>query len=208
MRWLAAWLLGCAPLVASGQAGPRANAEPGWPEYAGTLAGQRYSAATQINRSNVVQLQQLWSLDVRQYEGDKPRGSFEATPVLWRGTLFLTTPKDVVLAVDAATGKLRWRFDPGVKDEDVHYIGTSRGVALWHDPRSRRPCRDRVLVTTLDRRLLALDARTGGTCKGFGNAGAVDLSVGIYLPNKRLPVLHVAAGCGRRSRYSWVFRCR
>jgi quinoprotein glucose dehydrogenase len=126
-------------------------------------------------------LQQVWTLDVRQYEGAKPRGSFEATPVLWRGTLYLTTPKDVVLAVDAATGKVQWTFDPGVKDEDVHYIATSRGVALWHDVR-RGACADRVLVATLDRRLIALDARTGKRCAGFGNAGTVDLGVGLYLP--------------------------
>jgi quinoprotein glucose dehydrogenase len=158
--------------------------EAGWPEYGGTLEGQRYSAATHIDRSNVGQLQQIWSVDVRQYEGDKPRGSFEATPVLWHGTLYLTTPKDVVLAVDAASGEVRWTFDPGVKDQDVHYIGTSRGVALWHDTGRGRACSDRVLVATLDRRLIALDAETGKVCRGFGNVGTIDLTSGLYVPNK------------------------
>jgi quinoprotein glucose dehydrogenase len=183
MRWLAAGLLGCLAFVGLAQTSPRGRPEPGWPEYGGTLESQRYSAAAQINRSNVAQLRQLWSLDVRQFEGDKPRGSFEATPVLWRGSLFLTTPKDVVLAVDAASGKVRWTFDPGVKDADVHYIGTSRGVALWHDRRGGA-CSDRVLIATLDRRLIAVDARNGTVCKAFGNGGTVDLSVGLYLPNK------------------------
>jgi quinoprotein glucose dehydrogenase len=145
MRWLAVGLLGCVAVLGFGQTGRREAAEPGWAEYGGTLQGQRYSTATQINRSNVVQLRQLWSLEVRQYEGDKPRGSFEATPVLWRGTLYLTTPKDVVLAVDAVNGKVRWTFDPGVKDQDVHYIGTSRGVELWHDVHAGAACSDRVL---------------------------------------------------------------
>jgi quinoprotein glucose dehydrogenase len=160
------------------------RAESGWPEYGGTLEGQRYSTATQINRNNVAQLQQLWSVDVRHYEGDKPRGTFEATPVLWRNTLYLTTPKDVVLAVDAATGEVRWTFDPGVKDEEVHYIATSRGVALWHDTPHSGVCSDRVLVATLDRRLISVDATTGRICRSFGNAGTVDLSVGLYVPNK------------------------
>ena len=177
MKWLAAGLLGCMAFAAYGQT------EPGWPEYGATLAGQRYSAATQINRSNVTQLHQVWSLDVRQYEGDKPRGSFESTPVLWRGTLYLTTPKDVVLALDAATGKVRWSFDPGVKDEDIHFIGTSRGVALWHDRRGTK-CSDRVLVATLDRRLIALDAHKGTVCVAFGSGGTVDLGSGLYLPKK------------------------
>lgn len=161
----------------------KAQAEPGWPEYGGTLEGQRYSAATQIDRSNVTQLRQVWSLDVRKYEGPRPRGSFEATPVLWRGTLYLTTPKNVVLAVDAASGEVRWTFDPGIKDEDVHYIATSRGVALWHDTSRSGRCPDRVLLATLDRRLIELDARTGLLCKVFGRGGTVDLSVGLYLPS-------------------------
>lgn len=169
-------------LAASAQ--KRAWAEPGWPEYGGTLEGQRYSAATQINHSNVTQLREVWSLDVRKFEGPRPRGSFEATPVLWRGTLYLTTPKDVVLAVDAASGQVRWAFDAGVKDEDVHYIATSRGVALWHGAGRSGQCPDRVLVATLDRRLIALDAGTGSLCKEFGRGGTVDLSVGLYLPNK------------------------
>src|ERR1700742_3794140 len=152
-----------------------------WPECGGSLAGQRYSAAEEINRGNVSRLEKAWTLDVRQYEGAKPRGSFEATPVLWHGTLYLTTPKDVVLAVDAASGKVTWTFDPGVKDEDVHFIATSRGVALWHDAR-RGACADRVLLATLDRRLIALDARKGKPCTGFGSGGTVDLGVGVYVP--------------------------
>ena len=86
---------------------PVRRGEAGWPEYGGSLAGQRYSAVLEIERENVSRLQRAWTLDVRQLEGAKPRGSFEATPVLWQETLFLTTPKDVVLAVDAVTGKLR-----------------------------------------------------------------------------------------------------
>lgn len=188
MRWLrlavAIATLGGSLLAAGQKMARTTGAGPGWPEYGGTLAGQRYSPATQINRGNVAQLRQVWSVDVRQYEGPKPRGSFEATPVLWRGTLYLTTPKDVVLAVDAVSGKVRWTFDPGVKDEDVHFIGTSRGVALWHDAHSSGACSDRVLIATLDRRLMAVDARTGKVCKDFGNGGTVDLSVGLYVPNK------------------------
>ncbi|HXS12040.1 MAG TPA: pyrroloquinoline quinone-dependent dehydrogenase [Acidobacteriaceae bacterium] len=155
--------------------------DAGWTEYGGSLGGQRYSAARQIDRGNLSRLEKAWTVDVRQYEGAKPRGSFEATPVLWRGTLYLTTPKDVVLAVDAATGKVRWTFDPQVKDEEVHYIATSRGVALWHEAR-RGACADRVLIATLDRRLIALDARTGELCRRFGDGGTVDLGAGLYVP--------------------------
>ena len=162
---------------------PAAAAGQGWPEYGGTLAGQRYSAAQQIGRGNVGRLRQVWSVDVRPFEGDKPRGSFEATPVLWQGTLYLTTPRDVVLAVDATTGKVRWSFDPKQDDAKLHYIVTSRGVALWHDAKARGHCADRVFVATLDRRLIALDARTGARCTGFGADGEVNLARGLYVSN-------------------------
>ena len=157
-----AWVFLAAAIGSTGVAA----AGQGWPEYGGSLAGQRYSPGKQIDRGNVSRLGKVWTLDVRQFEGGKPRGSFEATSVLWHGTLYLTTPKDVVLAVDAASGKVRWIFDPGVRDEDVHYIATSRGVALWHDAR-RGSCADRVMVATLDRRLIALDARKGKLCAGL-----------------------------------------
>ncbi|HEY4008725.1 MAG TPA: pyrroloquinoline quinone-dependent dehydrogenase [Acidobacteriaceae bacterium] len=183
MRWLgwgAAGILAGLAVLGGTHAGAQTDA--GWPEYGGTPAGQRYSAARQISRENVAELQPAWTVDLRPYEGARPRGTFEATPVLWRGTLFLTTPKDVVLAVDAANGRVRWSFDPAVKDEDVHYIATSRGVALWHDTVRRDGCADRVLLATLDRRLIAVDATKGSLCAGFGRGGTVDLSAGVYAP--------------------------
>lgn len=155
----------------------------GWPEYGGTLAGQRYSGARQVDPSNVGRLRVVWSVDVRRFEGDKPRGSFEATPVLWQGTLYLTTPKDVVLAMDAATGTVRWSFDPKLDDARLHYIVTSRGVTLWHDARAHGRCADRVFLATLDRRLIALDARRGLRCAAFGADGEVDLTRGLYVSN-------------------------
>lgn len=174
----------CALLIAGvGVLPVSAAAGQDWPEYGGTAAGQRYSAARQIGRSNVARLRQVWSVDVRPFEGDKPRGSFEATPVLWQGTLYLSTPKDVVLAVDAATGKVRWSFDLKLDDAKLHYIVTSRGVALWHDAKARGQCADRVFVATLDRRLMALDARTGLRCRNFGAMGEVDLAQGLYVSN-------------------------
>lgn len=185
MRWAgrATAMLLAGMALAAGAQRTAQKSEAAWAEYGGTLAGQRYSAAREIDRRSVSRLERVWTVDVRRYEGERPRGMFEAAPVLWRGTLYLTTPKDVVLAVDAATGAVRWSFDPGLKDEDLHFIVTSRGVALWHDAQRRGTCADRVFVATLDRRLMALDARTGKLCAGFGAGGAVNLSRGLYVSN-------------------------
>jgi quinoprotein glucose dehydrogenase len=159
-----------------------------WPEYGGNAAGQRFSAARQITRENVIALKPVWMVPVARYEGAKPSGSFEATPVLWQGTLYFDTPRDVVMAVDAATGRVRWVFDPKVEDAKIRYIVTSRGVALWHDEAGHTgtACADRVFVATLDRRLIALDAREGRECREFGREGTVDLGTGIYVSKPEL----------------------
>jgi quinoprotein glucose dehydrogenase len=157
----------------------------GWPVYGGNLAGQHYAAARQIDRTNVDKLQVAWVAHTHTF--DKPsasssaRASFEDTPVLWNGMLFVSTPFDEVLALDAATGKVRWTFDPQVDRDAPVNIVTSRGVSLWHAKhRLAGVCgRDRVLIATLDRRLIARDATTGAACPGFGTAGTVDLSQGI-----------------------------
>ena len=157
----------------------------GWPDYGGTLAGQRYSTEKQINKQNVGQLQVAWTFHTHVF--DKPsdnsnwRASFEATPVLWNGMLYFDTPFDAIFAVDAATGKLRWSFDPEVDREGAIYIVTSRGVSLWHakKPKPGICGSDAVLVATEDRRLIARDAKTGVACPKFGIAGTVDLGQGV-----------------------------
>lgn len=109
--------------------------------------------------------------------------SFEATPVLWNGTLYFETPYNQVFAVDAATGKLRWQFDPQIDREGGIYILASRGVALWHakTPQPGVCGADRVLLATLDRRLMARDAASGEACPQFGVHGSVDLSRGVEI---------------------------
>jgi quinoprotein glucose dehydrogenase len=162
----------------------------GWPEYGGDLAGQRFSAATEIRKENVASLQVSWTFHTHALDRSSPANgfaSFEATPVLWKDTLYFDGPFDEVFAVDATTGRLKWTYDPGVLREHL-FIVTSRGVALWH---ARRPrpgvCgTDAVLVATLDRRLIARDAATGAACSRFGDKGTVDLTKGVDLARRDL----------------------
>jgi quinoprotein glucose dehydrogenase len=164
-----------------------ANSDTGWPVYGGNLAGQRYSGLTQINRSNIDQLRVAWSFQTHALDGPPSplykRAPFEATPVLWNDTLYFDSPFDTIFALDASTGHLKWSFDPKVDRNGEIYIVTSRGVALWHAKNPRRgTCgSDVVLVATLDRRLIARDARTGAACPRFGNDGTVDLSQGVSI---------------------------
>ncbi len=108
---------------------------------------------------------------------DWSRSAFEATPILYDGTLYLTTSSTDVVAVNAVDGTLRWRHDSQSR-KDLHYSdGVSRGVSLWVDEASaaEAACHARIYAPTLDARLLALDAATGKPCADFGEHGAVNL---------------------------------
>jgi quinoprotein glucose dehydrogenase len=157
----------------------------GWPTYGGNAGGQRYSASKQITPVNVKQLQKVWEFHTGAL-GTKHAGSlsaaFEATPVLFHDTLYLTTPFDVVFALDPATGTKRWSFDPQVNSPSDGNIITSRGVATWAGSAhlaEGSPCRSRILFGTLDTRLIEIDAATGEKCVEFGTGGELDLTLGV-----------------------------
>jgi quinoprotein glucose dehydrogenase len=160
--------------------------EAGWSAYGGDALGTRYSPLNEITPANVSDLRVAWVFRTGELgEGvkDWTRSAFEATPILYNGILYFTTPSTNVLAVDATTGTLRWRYDSHTR-KDVRYSdGVSRGVSLWVDPSNdtRTVCHARIFAPTLDGRLLALDATTGRLCRDFGDGGAIDLKQGIRL---------------------------
>jgi len=155
-----------------------------WPAYGGDDFGQRYSLLSEINRENVTDLKVAWTY----HTGERGEGfaradklSFEATPILIGETLYLSTPTNIVIAIDAATGRERWRHDPKIDRSKRYSEAASRGVSAWRDPYPKGigPCSQRIFSGTLDSRLLALDARNGAPCIGFGVNGTVDLAAGI-----------------------------
>ena len=122
-----------------------------WLTYGLTLGESRYSPLKQIDSGNVGRLGLAWSYDVGPGGGPQ-----EATPLVWNGTLYGVTNWSVVFAVDARTGKERWRWDPEVNQAAVRAkvcCGVvSRGLALYQG---------KIIVPVLDGRLQALDAETG-----------------------------------------------
>jgi quinoprotein glucose dehydrogenase len=154
--------------------------DAGWPAYGGDAGGTRYSPLTQISPANVGKLRVAWTFRTGELGlgvDDWSRSAFEATPILYDGTLYLTTSSTDVVAVSAVNGKLRWRHDSESR-KGLHYSdGVSRGVSLWLDANSRgdAACHARIFAPTLDGRLLALDAATGNACADFGDHGAVNL---------------------------------
>jgi quinoprotein glucose dehydrogenase len=171
-----------APLAAQRPpvAGSPLNGE--WTAYGRDAFGSRFSPLTQITRGNVSNLVPAWSFRTGEIDvptSEKPK--FEATPIVVDGTLYFATPLGRVFALDPTTGKERWRFDAHVAQNENFGDFTNRGVSTWLDPRApaRAPCRRRIYVGTLDARIIALDARTGAICRGFGSAGTVNLRAGL-----------------------------
>ncbi|MGA8043399.1 MAG: c-type cytochrome, partial [Terracidiphilus sp.] len=132
-----------------------------WPVYNGGSDGAHYSALTQINRGNVGHLAEAWRYDT----GDT--GNMETNPLIINGTLYAYSPKQKVIALDAATGQLRWQFDSGI-------AGTQpvRGLAWWADPAAGSHPR---LLAGIMNYLYCLDATTGHPIPTFGDNGRIDL---------------------------------
>ena len=135
-----------------------------WPAYGGA-DGDHYSRVTQINRANVHRLRQAWVFDT----GEK--GNIETNPIIIGGTLYAYTPSQKVIALDAATGKLKWKFDSGIVSTQP-----SRGVAYWTDGRD-----ERILAGVMNY-LYCLDAKTGKPIPSFGEGGRIDLRKGLREP--------------------------
>jgi len=150
-----------------------------WPSYGRDPGGSRFAPHAQINTANVAELTEAWRFNTGELEpGNR---SFEATPILVDGTLFLVTPLGRVFALDPVTGRERWRFDAKVSANVGFGDFTSRGVSTWLDSSASAstPCRRRIIVATVDARLFALDAATGRLCAGFGTNGTVSLREGL-----------------------------
>jgi quinoprotein glucose dehydrogenase len=129
-----------------------------WPAYGGSAENTHYSTLAQINRNNVKQLGVAWTFDTGE------PGGLQTSPIVVDGVLYGLTPSQKVFALDAATGKLLWKFDSGIPGTQP-----DRGLAFWGEAKQRR-----VLVGVMNF-LYALDAATGKPVAGFGKDGRIDL---------------------------------
>src|SRR5258708_9053182 len=161
--WFSLLLLTLAPAPAAQQIPLQAPAVPppssqALPRYGGNSEGHQFSLPAQINRSNVTQLQVVWTFDTGE------EGGLQTNPLIVNGVLYGITPTQKILALDAATGKLIWKFDSGIKGRQP-----DRGLAYWSSGTTAR-----ILVGIMNF-LYALDANTGKPIPDFGDAGRIDL---------------------------------
>ena len=162
--------------------------DAGWANYGNDPGGTRYSPARQIDRGNVAQLKVAWTYRTGALPYDEDldkKAAFEATPILIEGKLFLSTPYDHVIALNAVSGVKIWEFDPKLEHPYGFSEVTSRGVSAWRDGSARTSkggvCALRIFIGTLDARLIALDGETGKPCMDFGTNGEVDLTNEVKL---------------------------
>jgi quinoprotein glucose dehydrogenase len=154
-----------------GQSPPAAD----WRNVGGDPGCMRYSPLDQINRANVAQLKPAWTYHTGELEGRAGK-TIECTPIVVEGVMYLTTGYLRVVALDAATGRELWQFDP-LKDHKYEHRpasgGVNRGCAFWSDgkPAGER----RIIHGTSDGRLFSLDAGTGKLDPKFGEGGIRDL---------------------------------
>ncbi|PZR00180.1 MAG: membrane-bound PQQ-dependent dehydrogenase, glucose/quinate/shikimate family [Cereibacter sphaeroides] len=154
-----------------------------WRQYGRTNFGQRYSPLTQVTPENVASLVPAWTYqtgDVKRPD-DVGETTYQVTPLKVDDSLYICTPHNLAIALDAETGTEKWRFDPesGMNPDRQHQ--TCRGVTYWRDPAAAEgsPCAERVYLPTSDARLIALDARTGMMCTDFADYGTLHLERGM-----------------------------
>ncbi|WP_269789911.1 membrane-bound PQQ-dependent dehydrogenase, glucose/quinate/shikimate family [Stenotrophomonas sp. Iso1] len=167
------------------------NAASDWSAYGRTTEGLRNAPFDQINLKNVAQLTQAWMYRT----GDNGPGVDQNTPLQIGDTVYSCSRNNIVSALDADTGALRWKHDPEVS---APFWQRCRGLGFYRLPADAKviasadaadlanggstpvqTCAERIIETTADARLIALDADTGQPCGGFGNGGTVQLSQGM-----------------------------
>jgi len=172
-------LLFCLPILAADRAVE-------WPFYHGDQAGTHYSSLTEINASNVAQLKQAWvwktgETPLKEF-GTRP-GMFENTPLMIDNILYVTTPYNKIVALDAESGRELWSYDPKSYADGQPPNGTGyvhRGIAAWRDGANVR------LFLNTRYRLISIDAKTGKVVNSFGDNGIVDLSQGLVWPINKM----------------------
>ncbi len=148
-----------------------------WPVYGGQPAGDHYSPLAQINRDNVQKLQVAWTFD------SKEKGGLQTSPIIVGRTLYAYTPSQKVIALDGATGALKWTFDSGIAGTQP-----ARGLAYWSDGKEGR------ILAGVMHFLYALDAETGKPIASFGDGGRVDLREGLGRDPKTVSIALTSPG--------------
>ncbi|CAN5753344.1 glucose/quinate/shikimate family membrane-bound PQQ-dependent dehydrogenase [soil metagenome] len=165
---------------------PTAAQEIDWHANGRDAFGTRYSPADAITRANVGRLDIAWTYRTGEAEprfATRRPASFQATPLVSEGVMYVGTPLGRVIALDAATGRELWVFDPQIRRDIPYGDFANRGVSLYVDARAAHGahCRRTIFIANAQSQLVAIDARDGARCTAFGEDGAIDLTRGLRI---------------------------
>jgi quinoprotein glucose dehydrogenase len=160
-----------------------------WTAYGGSGFGTRYSSLNQITKDNVASLKLAWEFRTGDHKGadDPDEITNQATPLKVDDLLYTCSSHQIVFALDAASGQLRWKFDPQIQHNKafqhmtcrgVSYHGTRPGAVMADGAAAPSDCAERIFLPTNDGRMFALDAKSGKPCESFGDHGQIDLKEG------------------------------
>ena len=176
---------GCASTLKTVPNRADAEEDADWQVYLGGKERNLYSSLKQINRDNVAKLEVAWTFET----GDK--AEYQANNLIVDGLLYTPTPSRKVVALDAATGEVRWTWDPA-KDGPGAGRARQRGLVYWENEEGG----ERRLLTGVAGMLFALDAVTGKVIKDFGKEGSIKLGSGLNTPGVVYKDLVIVGGVG------------
>ena len=169
------------------EASSPAAAEREWRVHGGNPGHTQHSPLARITAANVDRLRVAWTYRTADARPDG-RSQIQCNPIVVDGVLYATSAGLKAFALDAATGRELWRFDPFAAGAEASALGVNRGVAYWSDGRDRR------ILYSAGQVLFALDATTGRLRPGFGTGGRVDLREGLGREAASLFVLSTTPG--------------
>jgi len=152
----------------------------GWANYGGTKDANRYSSIDQINLENVTGLEEAWVFNT----GDKDtanRSEMQCNPIVIDQTLYVTSSKFKLFALDPTSGKQKWVFDPSANSDEKMGFGINRGLMYWQDEKGT----DKRIFYGAASKLYAVNAINGDLIKDFGNGGSIELKEGLDIPESQ-----------------------
>jgi len=162
-------------------------ADRDWPVYLGDKACSHFSPLNQINTRNVGRLAVAWTYNAGDARDDN-LSQIQCNPLIIGGVLYGTTPQLKLIALQAATGRELWRFDPFAGSAKGGVVGINRGVVYWAEGNERR------ILFSADHFLYSIDAATGQPVHSFGTNGRVDIKDGLGRDVSGLYVVETTPG--------------
>lgn len=171
------------PLTEQTPSATPAQPDSDWTWYGRDSQATRFSPLNQITPQNVSRLTRVWTYRTGDLpgQGQTNKWAAENTPLKVGNAVYVCSARNNIIKLDASTGRQIWKHDSGVKYASIPYTAACKGLTWYtsHVVPEGQVCHNRLIVGTLDERLIAVDAQTGESCPQFGDHGQTNLLTGL-----------------------------